>query len=517
MNKANSFDVFDTIIARRCIYPNYVFFLLEEACGVKGLCRSRIMASCLAAVKQEGSHSLEDIYDELACLIDLSKEKRSEIMAMELRIEFDNVIPINENINLLQKDDVLISDMYLSSEVIESYLRKSGIVHTHALLRTPSGKSTGKLWREIANNGFQFQHVGDCPRSDFHMARRAGMNASITNVAKPTFLERRLLVNDQRNIAFLIREARLKTSRACEDLSVVNQIDYRFNIAEYVSELQVNLNLPLLMRQAMFILNLLKDANKAGTLLFSSRGSSLLLRLCSRLIDELELDGVKCKYWLSSRDARLLSSQDYIEYCLSLVNGDRALFVDLTGSGLSFSRLREKLMEKVGAGHGLDFFLGLKLDSNSYKQAAIEKRTGIDISDLGMQLGSCYELSHAYWRYLAFYEYLNFSPEGKVLDVLKLNGGFLPIREPYEFDFRGRSIVSYSQNYCEALVDNLAPLVAKNLEAVGEEIGSDSFDYVVDCCFRNFHDEKYLTYFQDFFKDGHLRSEALHLKRNFNA
>ena len=110
MNKANSFDVFDTILARRCIYPNYVFFLLEEACGVKGLCRSRIMASCLAAVKQEGSHSLEDIYDELACLIDLSKEKRSEIMAMELRIEFDNVIPINENINLLQKDDVLISD-----------------------------------------------------------------------------------------------------------------------------------------------------------------------------------------------------------------------------------------------------------------------------------------------------------------------------------------------------------------------------------------------------------------------
>ena len=53
MNKANSFDVFDTIIARRCIYPNYIFFHLEEACGVKGLCRSRIMASCLAAVKQE--------------------------------------------------------------------------------------------------------------------------------------------------------------------------------------------------------------------------------------------------------------------------------------------------------------------------------------------------------------------------------------------------------------------------------------------------------------------------------
>ena len=77
-------------------------------------------------------------------------------------------------------------------------------------------------------------------------------------------------------------------------------------------------------------------------LMFSSRGSYLLFRLCSSLVESLKIDNVECVYWLSSRDAIYQSSSTFIDYCQSFA-GRRSVFVDLTGSGVSLSRLKKVL------------------------------------------------------------------------------------------------------------------------------------------------------------------------------
>ena len=58
-----SFDVFDTLIARRCIEPRRVFDKLEAQLGMPGFAAARIAAEQAVAT---GAYTLMDIYAELA-------------------------------------------------------------------------------------------------------------------------------------------------------------------------------------------------------------------------------------------------------------------------------------------------------------------------------------------------------------------------------------------------------------------------------------------------------------------
>ena len=156
---ANSSDIFDTIIARRCISPNYIFLLMEQKLEIPRFCRLRISASRRAAQRHCQNHTLSDIYDELAIILKLDSEKIRSIMNLELSLERENVIAIKENIDRLEVDTILISDMYLGESEINNLLRIAGIPTHYSLILTSSGKTTGRVWQELRQQDFVVNHL----------------------------------------------------------------------------------------------------------------------------------------------------------------------------------------------------------------------------------------------------------------------------------------------------------------------------------------------------------------------
>ena len=509
---ANSSDIFDTIITRRCISPNYIFLLMEQKLGIPGFCRLRVSASRRAAQRHSQNHTLSDIYDELAIILRLDLERIRSIMNLELSLERENVIPIKENIDILEVDTILISDMYLGEAEIKNLLRIAGVVNHYPLIITSSGKTTGRVWRELRRKDFVVNHFGDSQHSDVHMAQKSGMTTELTQISKPTFFERELLVHGLHSFAFALREARLRTSR-CAGKKHSNNASHKPTERQcFLAKMQAEINLPLLAKMAFYIIDNMHLSPRSHVLLFSSRGSYLLYRLCKSMISRMGIKNIICHYWLSSRDARLTSSKDYIEYCLSIA-GDITYFIDLTGSLVSFQKLEAELRLCTNASD-FKFLLGVYYDSknSAYRKQTLE-RTGVDVSNMSIDHMHCFEMSQLS-DCMILPEFLNFSPEAKVIDVLKIYDSYIPIREEYEFSDDAACMVHYSSKYCTDLLENFVDCISKNMLNISTESKTESFDAILKKTIaRNY--QQLAELFNTYFLEGHMASERLHLNRKF--
>src|SRR5262245_33765706 len=111
-----SWDVFDTLIARRCGHPYGIFDLMGATFG-ESFKAARVQAESAARASQQEIF-LADIYDKLQIAAGWSAEKRQSALDLEIRLEFDNVIPITENMSQVSDGDIVVSDMYLPPEII---------------------------------------------------------------------------------------------------------------------------------------------------------------------------------------------------------------------------------------------------------------------------------------------------------------------------------------------------------------------------------------------------------------
>lgn len=206
-----SFDIFDTLITRRTYTPHGIFLLMQEKlCKTSftnkydffcnSFCELRISAEIDARLyaEQNGLEeiSLQDIYDLLKRRIQMSDEMITYIMDLEVQTEIENVYPIWTNINLLKtlvsekKKVVLISDMYLTEDIIRRMLVKYDSVFNHIPIYI-SGvikktKQSGRLYLDVARKeNIEFEnwtHYGDNYKSDYLMPKMLGINA---NYIKP--------------------------------------------------------------------------------------------------------------------------------------------------------------------------------------------------------------------------------------------------------------------------------------------------------------------------------------------
>ena len=509
---ANSSDIFDTIIARRCISPNYIFLLMEQKLEIPRFCRLRISASRRAAQRHCQNHTLSDIYDELAIILKLDSEKIRSIMNLELSLERENVIAIKENIDRLEVDTILISDMYLGESEINNLLKIAGIPTHYSLILTSSGKTTGRVWQELRQQDFVVNHFGDSQYSDVHMAQQSGMSTELTKISKPTFFERELLVHGLHSLAFALREARLRTSRCIGKSHSSNTCGEPTERQCFLAKMQAEINLPLLAKIAFYIIDSIHLSPMNNVLLFSSRGSYLLFRLCKSLVSRLGIKNITCHYWLSSRDARLTSSKHYLEYCLSKA-GDITYFIDLTGSLVSFSKLESELRSATDTSN-FKFLLGVYYDpkNSDYRKQTLE-RTGVDISKISINHMHCITMSQLS-DCMILPEFLNFSPEAKVIDVLKIYDSYIPKREEYEFSDEAASMVHYSSRYCTDLLENFADCASKNMLNIATDTKSEDFNLILKRTVeRNY--QPLADLFNTYFLEGHMASERRHLSQKF--
>lgn len=228
--------------------------------------------------------------------------------------EFDNVIPIMENIYKVKTGDIIVSDYGDGSpqwtEFVARILDKFGL-HNKTYV-TPDGKFQGTIWEQLPD--IPVGHTGDNYNADIASAKRAGVINTV-QVSQYKFTESEQKLNDLglRSLALLCREARLTSWSPSH---------------RGIQLCQTNYNFP-----ALFIASvLLQRRCPTGELLFSARDCYMWVELMQKLYN-------RGQYWYTSCHARIHADENYHRYIQSFDKGEGVVLVDLSGSGNSFSHL----------------------------------------------------------------------------------------------------------------------------------------------------------------------------------
>lgn len=187
-----SFDLFDTLIARRCLFPDEVFHIVERKAAAAGIALAEFVRRRKQIEKDlyhSGNtyYSLEDIYEEVSRYYALSDEIRDFLLRTELQAEKDMACPREEmcgcfrQLQALGKKTVICTDMYMSSSQLREILEKCGLYKADLLVSRECGASKyiGNMFSVLLKKypGKGILHIGDNEFGDIRQAEAAGIDA----------------------------------------------------------------------------------------------------------------------------------------------------------------------------------------------------------------------------------------------------------------------------------------------------------------------------------------------------
>lgn len=208
--KLYSFDIFDTLFTRQCIYPSSVFdcvkrkmensdlgynaYFVRKFTQIRRWCESNVREfykkSVLIRKDDKLEIQLSEIYEHMATIYPLTEEQKAQLIAWECEEEIRSVVPLTKNIEVLKtrlaegNDVVLISDMYLPKEVITQMLAKADplLATLPLFLSSDRGyqKTTRKLFLEVYDSldyhYSEWIHTGDSKFADDTQPSRLGIH-----------------------------------------------------------------------------------------------------------------------------------------------------------------------------------------------------------------------------------------------------------------------------------------------------------------------------------------------------
>ncbi len=174
-----TFDIFDTLVTRMVFHPDDIFMLMEKKMNrkyKKSFIKMRKEAEASARTRWKKDVNIHEIYDELAKKNHLSKEEANKLKKLEIDTELEHFIPRKEMVDFFhklkkeKKNLDIISDMYLTKDIITKILEKCGITGYRDLLMSceeNKRKDTGDLWKYYFDNHKEKTiHIGDNYQSD---------------------------------------------------------------------------------------------------------------------------------------------------------------------------------------------------------------------------------------------------------------------------------------------------------------------------------------------------------------
>ena len=201
-----SFDIFDTLITRTTATPKGIFAIMQDILQKdskyqnipefirRNFFNLRVQFELQYRDILRRNYEKEDIdinflYEQFAENYRLSEEDANLLKLLELETEYKNILPIPQNIdkvkNLVNKGArvVLISDMYLTEEIIRSFLCKCDSVFENIPIYVSSAYGKGKgskgLYKIVQENEkvkvSKWLHCGDNVRSDINSAKQFGI------------------------------------------------------------------------------------------------------------------------------------------------------------------------------------------------------------------------------------------------------------------------------------------------------------------------------------------------------
>jgi hypothetical protein len=308
----NSFDVFDTILGRRCGGAQQIWEEVERDTGFLGFVEARSFAE--GAIQRQSIYTLANIYDELARQQGLPKVIRDRLEAAELAVETRNAFLIQSVYKRVIDGDILVSDMYMDERQIRKLLDAAGFKKEVTIYVTNDGKRTGCIWPRLKSSYAISLHTGDNLFSDVEMPCKHGITTEHYSGAALNSCEQQWLQTLPFKLVYQIRFARL-----CCPYSLDSN-------EAYLWTLQCNINFPIL-----YAACLLLYATARGTgcqkLLFATRDGYLMRRLFQVLYPEFPA----YELW-TSRVALNMASDSYIQYLNKYYTPD-SIFVELDATG----------------------------------------------------------------------------------------------------------------------------------------------------------------------------------------
>ena len=169
-----SFDVFDTLLVRKCGDPKNIFYLMQRELSrnnskFNNFAKERVKSEVLARrISKDDEISIEDIYHELKKVY--SDANVDNIKSLELEIE--------------KKKIIIISDMYLPDTFIQELLSNNGfksITKIYVSSKEKLTKHSGALFSRVLDDldikCGQLLHIGDNERSDYLVPKSMGIEA----------------------------------------------------------------------------------------------------------------------------------------------------------------------------------------------------------------------------------------------------------------------------------------------------------------------------------------------------
>lgn len=342
ISEQRSWDVFDTLLARRCGEPWRVFDNVEATVCEVGFAADR--RECEAAAVEESPVNVwERLYDKLAIKRGWSAHKRAEVMRAELAEEFQQAIPIQCNINEVRDGDVLLSDMYLPAEEILSLLcSKCGLRADVSVFVSYSGKRNGAAWRWLTiaaatASAIIVSHTGDSIAADLEgPANHHGPIGNLCKLSARTCIEEALAAHGDRPLADYVRAVRL----ACP------KRDWLPMWSE-----AANANISAMAIASRHLRDMLADADAwqtahalregierpFGALLFATRDCLHIASLFKAMFSDL---APRVKLFVTSRALSVAAEPLYVQYAAAEL-ARSSMLVDCQGSGRSFDKFMD--------------------------------------------------------------------------------------------------------------------------------------------------------------------------------
>lgn len=314
-----SFDIFDTLFSRKVLDPVGIFYYVQEKMQEDGGFPRALVLNYLSIRKTSEANvreyynksialresekveiQFDEIFARMASVYNLTDEQVQKLKAWELECEYDNVIPLPEQIDMIkkylaQKDTViLVSDMYLPKDVILEMLRRAEPMLTELPLYLSCEYGVQKVSQQLFFEVFasfepyydfkKWVHYGDNPIADHNPPRKIGIE--VRQVAKPEFSDIQTQLVEQLGTYDSYLVAALQTRMAAKAV---------YTRDEFVSTFVTICMVP-------YVDWALRDAIRRGyqTLYFISRDGHPLKRIADAIIEARGLN-VKTKYIYASR------------------------------------------------------------------------------------------------------------------------------------------------------------------------------------------------------------------------
>ena len=327
--KIYSFDVFDTLVTRRTLSPYGIFKIMESRIRSdeafekfsnyfkSNFFNIRINAEYTAKNRKKRQVNLNDIYDVIKHCSNLSDEDVKNLIDLEIKIEKDNIIPIQKNIQLLKqlvndgKKVLLISDMYLSESQIRDFLVAVDSIFENVPIFVSSEKnctkSNGSLYQYLSKQyDIKYEnwtHYGDNIKADVSEAQKLGINAILLKKNELRSFEKRLLsINNNIDVqAFL--GASLTSQKDCID-------DYYVFGSTFAA--------PILYGYINYIIENCKRLD-IKHLYFISRDGYILKKIADVVIKEKGIN-IKNHYFFGSRKAfRIPNEKNFADFIKTIL------------------------------------------------------------------------------------------------------------------------------------------------------------------------------------------------------